>query len=155
MKIDGFLKSDRIVRLPIRKPLLVSKRMPIEKLPAKMREMKVGCALVWEKGKLLGIITERDILRKLVAPQLDTKTPVEKLMTPNPKVVRSDQTVGEALKIMSEGRYRNLPVMDEQGAILGYLSVKDIIRYLANFFPFEVYNLPPEPGQVPQTPEGA
>jgi hypothetical protein len=56
---------------------------------------------------------------------------------------------------MDEGGYRHLPVVDEGGRPVGVLSVKRIVHYLVEHFPTTVYNLPPNPGAVPQEREGA
>lgn len=156
MKIEGFLKKDKISRLPMRVPLLIQKTRPTGEVITMMKEKKVGCALVCDdKGGLLGIFTERDVLRKVVVDPSSLKEPVEKFMSLHPKVLKMDQSVASLIKLMGEKRYRNLPVIDFNGQVMGYINIKDVVRYLANFFPCEVYNLPPDPRQIPQVPEGA
>jgi len=76
-------------------------------------------------------------------------------MTPEPVFVHPKQAIGVAIKLMEEGGYRHLPVVDEKGKALGILSVKRIVHYLVEHFPGTVYNLPPEPGVVQHEREGA
>lgn len=155
MKIEAFLKNDKVIRLPIRYGLMVGKETPVSEVMVLMKEKKVSCTLIVEEGKPVGIFTERDVLKKIAASKTDLHLPVVKFMSSNPKVLKAHQSVGSAIKTMVEGRYRNVPLVDSKGRALGYLAVKDIVRYLASFFPYEVYNLPPEPNQVQQSPEGA
>ena len=56
---------------------------------------------------------------------------------------------------MQTGRYRNVPVVDEDGVLVGVVRQADIIRYLAESFPEELLNLPPRPNQRIKQPEGA
>lgn len=155
MKIEGFLKKDRLTRLPIREPLLVAKGSLVKEVIPQMKAKKVGCALVQEKDQLIGIFTERDILQKIVPDPSSLSRPVGEFMSSSLKVLKVNQTVGRVIKLMSEGGYRNLPVVNAGGGILGYINVKDVVRYLASFFPCEVFNLPPNPHQISKAAEGA
>ena len=76
-------------------------------------------------------------------------------MTSNPQVLTVDDTVSEALSLMSGGHYRNVPVLSESGQIVGNLSQHAVIRFLTDHFPREIYNLPPDPELIPRTREGA
>ncbi len=76
-------------------------------------------------------------------------------MTADPVTVHPSQPIGVAVKLMEEGGYRHLPVVDEHGQAVGILSVKRIVHYLTEHFLGTVINLPPVPGTVPLTSEGA
>lgn len=77
-------------------------------------------------SKLLGIVTERDLMTRVLAKALDpTTTPVSKIMTPNPQCVRPELKVADAVLIMIERGFRHLPVVSENGKILGVFSVRD------------------------------
>jgi len=120
-----------------------------------MRQHHVGCVLVCEERKLVGIFTERDLMLRVLAVGKPLTMTVAEVMTPNPVVVQTKQAIGVAIHQMEEGGYRHLPVVDETGQTVGILSVKRIIRYLVEHFPGAVYNLPPDPGAVQQEREGA
>src|SRR5947209_316560 len=96
-----------------------------------------------------------ELMRRVLAPGKPLSEPVSAHMTPNPIVVNPKEPIGAAVRLMEEGGYRHLPVVDELGRPLGVLSVKRIIHYLVEHFPGTVYNLPPEPGAVQQCREGA
>lgn len=97
----------------------------------KMREARVGCALVIDGGKLTGIFTERDVLKKLtgktaVAPT----TAVKELMSANPETLRETDSVATALNKMSLGRYRHIPVRKADGTY-AVTSIKHVLKYIA------------------------
>jgi CBS domain-containing protein len=106
-------------------------------------------------GRLLGVLTERDIFGTIVAGRVDLSQPVESLMTTEPRTLDLDQTIRDAIELMQTGRYRNVPVVDESGHLVGVVRQVDIIKYLAESFPEELLNLPPRPHQRMEEPEGA
>jgi len=120
-----------------------------------MKEEKKGYAVVTDHKKVLGIFTERDILTRVIEQKTDLNVPIEKVMTANPRVLKTIDSVADAIRLMSEGSYRHIPLVDENENIMGLLGVRDLIQYLAEHYPYEVYNLPPDPQQVIRTPEGA
>ena len=104
---------------------------------------------------LLGVLTERDIFGRIVAGHVDLTKPVESLMTTEPRTLDLDDTIRDAIDLMQTGRFRNLPVVDATGHLVGVIRQNDIIRYLAESFPEELLNLPPRPHQRMQESEGA
>lgn len=96
-----------------------------------MREHRFGCVMITDGGKLVGIFTERDFLYRVANQITDLESvPIEKIMTPNPGVVRSGDTFAKALNLMAMHRYRHIPVVDDHDAPTGFLSSKGIFRYL-------------------------
>ena len=106
-------------------------------------------------GRLTGVLTERDIFGRIVGGQVDLSQPVETLMTTEPRTLDLDQTIRDAIVLMQTGRYRNVPLVDEAGHLVGVVRLADIIKYLAESFPEELLNLPPRPNQRMKEPEGA
>ncbi len=109
------------------------------------------------EGRLVGVLTERDIFARLVGGDVgpvDLDQPVERLMTTDPQHLHLNETVREALELMQTGRYRNVPLLDEQDHLVGVVRPQDILRYLAEAFPEELLNLPPRPHQQMPKPEG-
>jgi CBS domain-containing protein len=106
-------------------------------------------------GTLIGVLTERDIFGRIVGGNVDLGRPVETLMTIEPQTLDLDQTILDAIGLMQTGRYRNVPVVDDSGHLIGVVRQSDIIRYLAESFPEELLNLPPRPHQRMKAPEGA
>ena len=87
-----------------------------------MARKHVGALLVVEGDTLVGIITERDVLFRVVAKRLDAEaTSVRDVMTPNPQSVGPRDSFGHALVLMREGGFRHLPVV-EHGVAVGIVS---------------------------------
>lgn len=108
-------------------------------------------------GRLLGVLAERDIFARLVGGDvgpIDLDQPVERLMTTEPQHLHPTETVREALELMQTGRYRNVPLVDDEDRLLGVVRPQDVLRYLAEAFPEELLNLPPRPHQQMEKPEG-
>jgi CBS domain-containing protein len=107
-----------------------------------------------QAGTLLGVLTERDIFARIVVGNVDLSRAVESLMTTEPRTLDLDQTIRDAIELMQTGRYRNVPIVDEGGRLVGVVRQVDIIKYLAESFPEELLNLPPRPHQKMRQPEG-
>lgn len=91
-----------------------------------MRERRVGAVMVIEGGRLLGIVTERDMVFRLVAAGRDpAATRLGEIMTANPETLSPDDSAVDALDKMREGRYRHLPVLDD-GTVVGMVSIRDL-----------------------------
>lgn len=108
-----------------------------------------------EAGRLKGVLTERDIVARLVGTTEDLTQPVETLMNAEPHILRFDDPIRAAVALMETGRYRNVPVIDGDGILHGIVRPQDVLRYLAEAFPEEVLNLPPRPHQRMKETEGA
>ena len=94
-----------------------------------MNELNLGSMLVVEDGKLLGIITDRDISVFAIAMGYGSEsTEVRKMMTKEVFTCSSDQDLSEAAKIMEQQKIRRLAVLDKSNALEGFLSVDDIAR---------------------------
>lgn len=96
-----------------------------------MGERGVGSALVLEDGRLVGIVTERDVVRAMSNAHDAPLRPVAEWMTKRPGVVPVGTTVKEALRTMMDGGYRHLPIVDGERAV-GMVSMRDIARSLAD-----------------------
>jgi CBS domain-containing protein len=155
MDLARNLKIDSVSRLHPTAPRQVSPFQTVAEAVALMRREQVGCLLVCEGERVVGIFTERDLMRRVLAAGKSLNLPVADLMTPNPVSVNPKEPVGVAVQRMEEGGYRHLPVVDEAGRPLGVLSVKRIVHYLVEHFPTTVYNLPPDPGAIPLERDGA
>jgi CBS domain-containing protein len=106
-------------------------------------------------SRLLGVLTERDIFSKLVSSNADLSRPVEALMIAHPWTLHLDEPVSHAIELMQTGRYRNVPLVDEAGNLVGVVRPVDVLKYLAEAFPEELLNLPPRPHQRMKESEGA
>ena len=116
------------------------------KVVGEMNSKGRGAVLVEEEGTLVGIFTERDLLNRVdYGDPLWSHVVVRDVMTPYPMVIHSDDSLSEALRRLIQGHRRHLPIVDERGHVLGLLSIRDILTYIAEQFPEDMMNLPPHP----------
>jgi len=91
-----------------------------------MNELKIGSLIVMDKDRLMGIITERDILAGIVEKAKDSsKVLVKEIMTPNVIVVESDMKIDQAVELMNDKGIKKLPVV-EKGNLIGIVTAVDI-----------------------------
>jgi CBS domain-containing protein len=108
-------------------PLMIPASSSVTEAARRMRERNVGAAMVVDDARLAGIFTERDALFRVLALALDpASTAVRDVMTRNPQTIHPDKPFDEALRMMHEGRFRNVPVV-EDGRPLGMVSVRDAL----------------------------
>lgn len=87
----------------------------------------IGGAPVLDGGRLVGVFTERDVLRRVVALACDPKaTRVVDVMTSDPRTIDAGTSLVKAFAIMSKGQFRHLPVVGDDGAVVAMLSMRDI-----------------------------
>jgi CBS domain-containing protein len=97
-----------------------------------MNRHKIGAILVMNDATLTGIFTERDVLTRVVAGNLDPKTtPITAVMTANVLTVAPNTTVQQVMDIFAERHCRHLPVI-EGGRLTGLISIGDVSRWVAN-----------------------
>lgn len=123
-----------------------------------MRKKKVGAVMVVAKKrprKLVGILTERDLVQRVLPKKGYGRLTLEKVMTPAPEALRAQDGLAYALNRMSVGRFRHVPIVDDLGVPVGMLSIRDVIDFVVELVPEQVLNLPPEPElEVHKAPEG-
>ena len=155
MTVEDALRGERLRAVQLSQPRCVQSGTSLEETLAVMRSSGVGAVLVCREETLIGIFTERDVLNKVVGQRIDGRQPIDRLMTPGPRVLTLEDTLGEAVQLMTRHGYRHLPLLDGQGRRVGMIAAQDIVRYVAEHFPAEVVNLPPSLDQKFTAPEGA
>jgi CBS domain-containing protein len=108
-------------------PVTAQGRTSVAEAARLMKQHAIGAVMVVENGKLVGIITERDALFKVMAGGLDAEsTPVAEVMTPDPQTVDPDKPFEDALRIMHASSFRHVPVV-ENGRPVGMVSARDAL----------------------------
>jgi CBS domain-containing protein len=116
------------------------------KVVGEMKTKGRGAVLIEEDGALVGIFTERDLLNRIdYGDALWSHVVVRDVMTPHPMVIRADDSLSEALRRLTQGHRRHLPIVDQRGKVLGLISIRDILTHIAQRFPEDMMNLPPHP----------
>ena len=96
----------------------------------RMVEANVGSLLVFEDGKLAGIVTERDYLRRVALEgRTEKETPVRDIMSAPLVYVTPDTSLDECMGVMTERRIRHLPVLGADRGVLGVVSIGDLVKY--------------------------
>lgn len=96
-----------------------------------MADKDVGALLVVDADKLVGVLSERDYARKIILRGKSSKTtPVREIMTGQVVSVSADQTIEEAMVLMSNKRVRHLPVLDDS-RLIGVISIGDVVKAIA------------------------
>lgn len=112
-------------------PLTCSESMTIAEAAKLMAEKNYGSIVIVDKDKrVLGVMTERDLMSRVVAKGIDaTTTPVSDVMSRNLRVANENDEVRDWLRIMSNERFRRLPIVDEDGKLVSLLSQGDFVSY--------------------------
>ncbi len=155
MELARNLKIESVARLLPTPPRQIEAHSSVADTVELMRRERVGCLLVVQDSKLIGLFTERDLLTRVLAPGKPLDLPIREVMTPDPVTVEPKDSIRTAVKRMQSGNYRHLPVVDDANRPVGILSAKRVVHYLVEHFPNTIYNQPPDPKQVPETAEGA
>jgi CBS domain-containing protein len=140
------LAATPVAQLPPRPWARVDVGDPMWKVVDEMKARGRGAVLVEDGGALVGIFTERDLMGRVDhADVLWSHVIVRDVMTPHPMVIRPADSLAEALRRLIAGRRRHLPIVDERGTVLGLLSIRDLLAFIASRFPDDMVNLPPTP----------
>jgi len=100
--------------------------MSLSQVAVMMRDGDMGSIPVVEEGKLVGIVTDRDIVVRSIADGRDANSPVSESMTTEIFSVSPDDFVFEAIRLMGDKQVRRVPVVDENGALAGIIAMADI-----------------------------
>lgn len=131
--------------LGLKAPVCVTKSALVEEVIVGMGERNHGCVLVQEGEELVGIFTERDVVRRVVGKVDPKRTTIGEVMTSDPEAISFHDTLAHALNKMTVGGYRHVPLVDIKRRPVGVVSVKDIIHFIVEHFPQHVLNVPPDP----------
>jgi phosphoserine phosphatase RsbU/P len=109
-------------------PILASPTQPLQEVVQRMNARRVGAVLVMDGERLVGIFTERDLLRRIAdAPPGWQQRPLADWMTPSPKTIEAGESWEAAMKLLEKLRVRHLPVV-EAGKLVGILSSRDLMH---------------------------
>jgi len=129
-----FMKTGvKIYEVMTTKPVTVSQETKLVDCAKKMKEDQIGSLLVKEGKMVVGIITEDDFVRKVVAGNIDLKTPVRDVMIKKVITIEPNKDIYEAIKMMAKEGIKQLPVT-EDGKLMGMLTWKDILTVQPQLF---------------------
>lgn len=144
-----FLKP--IKNLRVRKPLTLQSRKSAHDALDLLQAKHATCLLIIQDQKLVGILTERDLITKALPSGKPLNAIfVDDIMTRNPESFQADDSIAFVLNAMHVGGYRHVPVVDDRNHPLAIVSVRDIMGFIVEHFSEEILNLPPRaPRRMP------
>ena len=120
--------------------LSVGKNATALEAAQRMNDNSVGCLVVIDEGKVIGIFTERDILRRIVAERRDPgTTKVQEVMTREIVGCSMETDLEEARSVFKNRRIRHLPVVDDSKHLLGLISIGDLNAFEADTQEHTIY----------------
>lgn len=152
--IDKLLQEKRICHIINPRLVQTGPNTTIREVVRLMQEERSSYIVIAEEGHIHGICTETDLVQRILGKTVDWDHSISEVMTRDIKVLTPDDRLGTAIELMGTNGFDHIPLVNDQKDLIGILSVRSVIRFLAAFYPEEVYNLPPDPGQVSDTAEG-
>ena len=130
---EGLARSvmeDNLRQLDLDETVSVAPDAPALEVARLMKDSNSGCALVVDGGKLVGIFTEHDVLKRITSAGDLAAVSVKELMSANPETLNEKDSVAEALNKMSLGRYRHIPFKKADGSY-AVASIRSVLKYIA------------------------
>jgi CBS domain-containing protein len=132
-EVERSLLRDRVSVLGPKRPITVAPTTPVGDVLRLMVERRIGCVVIADGNRPIGIFSERDALRKINVEAADLAArPVREFMTPHPQTLVADAKIAFAVQRMDLGGYRHLPIVGERGELVGIISARDILRHLTD-----------------------
>jgi CBS domain-containing protein len=138
--METAITSQKIRHLPLTPPLCISAGTSLSDAVLRMQKERKSCILICKEDRCIGIFTERDYLQKIVGKELGSSRSIDDFMSTDPKTLTLENTVGEAIRLLHDTGYRNVPLVDGEGRCAGLLQIRSIIDFLAELYPEEVLN---------------
>lgn len=131
-EVEQALLQDRVADLKPKAPVSVSADKTLGDTLHELVEKSIGCVLVVEEEKLVGIFSERDALMRVGGNAAEwADRPIRDFMTPKPQALQADAKVAFAVHSMDLGGYRHVPIVNGDGVAEGIVSVRDILGFLS------------------------
>ena len=152
--VRGTFETDPISALGLPAPVSIGTKSNVETALKAVQSQGQGYVLVVEEGMPRGLMSEREVLMRIVARDVKYDSSVMDFVSTIPVVLTESETIAHAVKTMVSEGIDNIPIVDAAGQATAVLRTLDVIHFLAEAFPEELLNLPPEPHQTMPKPEG-
>lgn len=132
------LIQDVIASKASQEVITISPSATVRELVARLAEHNVGALIVSNDGsKVDGIVSERDVVRRLHSDETVLDAPVSAIMTAQVRTCEPGHTVLELMQLMTEHRFRHVPVVEQGGALTGIVSIGDVVKSRMSELEFE------------------
>src|SRR5262245_57136070 len=119
------------VRIATKNVITVTPDADVRFVAQKMRAHRVGCVLVVDSRRLLGIVTDRDLALRVIAEERPLDTKVTEVMTPDPITAPASSGIEAILRALRKAGTRRLPIVADDGAVVGIVTYDDLLPMLA------------------------
>lgn len=131
--VERSLIKDRVTALTPKQPCTVSPQATVGEVLHQMATNRIGCVMIVDGGKPVGIFSERDALMKLNTEAAALcEHPISEFMTANPETLQESAKIAFAVQRMDVGGYRHLPIVSRDDQLQGIISVRAILNYLTD-----------------------
>ncbi len=135
MDLLAGLKQESVVEMDLSDYCTVDAGVSVGDALAQMQETHCRNALIVNNGKLVGIFTDRDVVMKVADNPDSLDKPITELMTPDPITLSKAATAADALAEMVRHHIRNVPIVEEDGSVIGNFTHFSVLEFLAEHFP--------------------
>jgi predicted transcriptional regulator len=112
--------------------IMIDSERTVREAAIMMDRMNVGCLLVTKEDKIIGIVTERDLVRRVLATGIDhTSIKVKEIMSYPVIAIEPDSSLIDAVKLMASHGFRRLPVIEKDGRLVGIVTINELAEALA------------------------
>ena len=127
----GGEKEIKVGSLARRVDIMIDSERTIREAAIMMDRMNVGCLLVTSENKIVGIVTERDLVRRVLATGINhTSIKVKEIMSYPVIAIEPDSSLIDAVKLMASYGFRRLPVIEKEGKLVGIVTINELAEVL-------------------------
>lgn len=144
-KLEGALVRDTVRLLAPSEPIKMREETSVLDAIVQMADKRRSSVVIVDAaGRMIGIFTERDLLRRVAVAGRDPRTTrLAEVMTREPEALSPDDLIAYAINRLHHASYRTLPLVDAQHRPIGIMTVNDVVQWLAELFPEAIVNLRP------------
>ena len=145
--VRGTFETDPISALGLSDPVSIGTDATIGAALSAIQKQGKGYVLIVDDGRPRGIMTEREVMMKIVARDVKYDTNVMDFVSPIAVTLTDKERIARGIKLMIAEGVENIPVVAEDGRVMAVLRTLDVIQFLVDAFPEHLLNLPPRPHQ--------
>jgi len=141
-RIEELLRTAPIRSVPFDSLPPLADATPLGEVVAVMQQRRASAVVLTRGDQVSGIFTERDLLNRIVGFGHQDHVPIRDLMTPAPRTLGPDARIADAIRLMTQRGYRNIPLVDAGGRHVGLIAARDIVQFIAAQYPRQVMKSP-------------
>ncbi len=153
-EVRGTFETDPISALGLPPLVSVNTQASVGQALSAVQEHGQGFVLICEDGRPRGIMSQREVLMRIVARDVKYDSNVMDFVSKVGVTLTSKEKIARAIKVMIAEGLDIIPIVDDTGRATAVVRSVDVIQFLAEVFPEQLLNLPPEPHQLMPKPEG-